>query len=264
LGSGLDIRKINSLRKKLSCIKGGKLTALLANRKTLALLISDVPGDDLSAIGSGLLVPDTSTENNSDQEIPGWLQTLLEKSSSVELDPDQDTIRIEIIARIADAMQAAAAKAVQLGYEAFIHDEILQGDTIETGKELVQEIINSSPGVHIWGGETTIQLPDSAGIGGRNQSLALSAAIEMQGIQGLYLLAAGTDGTDGPGEDAGALVDGKTVERGRIDNLEARESLAAADAGTFLQASGDLIQTGPTGTNVMDLVIGLKVEVVNS
>jgi hydroxypyruvate reductase len=113
-------------------------------------------------------------------------------------------------------------------------------------------------GVHIWGGETTVQLPGHPGRGGRNQHLALSAALEIEGRKDIFLLSAGTDGTDGPTEEAGALVDGETLRRGSIDGLSATGCLQAADSGSFLAASGDLISTGPTGTNVMDLVIALK------
>ena len=107
--------------------------------------------------------------------------------------------------------------------------------------------------------ETTVRLPESPGRGGRNQHLALAAAREIAGRDNAYFLAAGTDGTDGPTEDAGALVDGGTLERGSAKGFDAERSLQAADAGSFLAASGDLVRTGPTGTNVMDLMLGLKV-----
>ncbi|HLD13360.1 MAG TPA: MOFRL family protein, partial [Burkholderiales bacterium] len=108
--------------------------------------------------------------------------------------------------------------------------------------------------------ETTVQLPPQPGRGGRNQSLALSAARVLRDRKSAWFLAAGTDGSDGPTEDAGALVDGATVARGKAHGLDADAALAKADAGTFLEASGDLVHTGPTGTNVMDLMLGLKIE----
>jgi hydroxypyruvate reductase len=113
--------------------------------------------------------------------------------------------------------------------------------------------------LHVWGGETQVVLPPDPGRGGRNQSLALAAAIELAGHDDIFFLAAGTDGTDGPGDDAGALVDGATVVRGKSNTLDAMTALQRADAGSFLQASGDLLRTGPTGTNVMDIMMGLKV-----
>ena len=113
--------------------------------------------------------------------------------------------------------------------------------------------------MQVWGGETTVRLPPHPGRGGRNQSLALSAALVLRRAKtGAWFLAAGTDGTDGPTEDAGALVDGETVARGKIHGLDAGTALAKADAGTLLEASGDLIHTGPTGTNVMDLILRIK------
>jgi hydroxypyruvate reductase len=112
--------------------------------------------------------------------------------------------------------------------------------------------------MRLWSGETTFRLPPDPGRGGRNQALALAAATRLQGSRDTWLLAAGTDGTDGPTEDAGALVDGGTIARGRQEGLDPAAALARADSGRFLAASGDLVHTGPTGTNVMDLVIGLK------
>jgi hydroxypyruvate reductase len=113
-------------------------------------------------------------------------------------------------------------------------------------------------GLHLWGGETTLSLPVSPGRGGRSQHLALAAATVIAGRDELALLAGATDGSDGPGEDAGGLVDGGTVARGAFDGLDAQACLRRADSGNFLEVAGDLIQTGPTGTNVMDLVLALK------
>ena len=136
---------------------------------------------------------------------------------------------------------------------------MITGDAAETGRRLAQALLESPRGVmQVWGGETTGRLPARPGRGGRAQHLALSAALTLAGHDGVYLLAAGTDGSDGPGEDAGALVDGETLARGEVHAGRAVEALARADAGTFLEASGDLIQTGPTGTNVMDLIIGWR------
>jgi hydroxypyruvate reductase len=112
--------------------------------------------------------------------------------------------------------------------------------------------------VHVWGGETTVRLPAQPGCGGRNQHLALAAALELAGEDQLWLLACGTDGSDGNTDDAGALVDGGSVQRMNDAGCEPAEALAAADAGSALALSGDLVHTGPTGTNVMDLCIGLK------
>ncbi|MDX1334756.1 MAG: MOFRL family protein, partial [Gammaproteobacteria bacterium] len=129
----------------------------------------------------------------------------------------------------------------------------------EEGERIARLLIDElEPGVHIWGGETTVRLPEHPGRGGRNQHLALSAARILSGSTGISLLSAGTDGTDGPGSDAGALVDGGTIQRGLIEDQNAETALLRADSGSFLELSGDLVSTGPTGTNVMDLVIALK------
>lgn len=260
LASGLDIGRINRVRKSLSCIKGGRLAAYLRGRPALALLISDVPGDDPSMIGSGMLGPAGSPRGLDDIDLPDWLVawTRLAPPAPVVGDPVFRGVQTKIVARLADARRAAASHARGLGYEVFLPEEFVAGDAAEAGRRLAREVAGSVPGLCIWGGETTVKLPPDPGRGGRNQSLALAAALEVAGRQDVLLAALGTDGTDGPTEDAGALVDGGTVSRMRLDGLDAARCLAAADAGTCLEASGDLIHTGPTGTNVMDLIIGLK------
>lgn len=258
LGSGLDIVAMNRIRKAVSRIKGGRLAGYLAKRRVFCGLISDVPNNDPASIGSGLLVPGEETGLD-DLPLPDWLRQKLVAASP----PDPPTteappIECQILARLEDAMTAAAEAAGSQGWAVQVHTERLQGEAAETGQQLARELKLAGPGVHIWGGETTVRLPPSPGRGGRNQHLALAAAMELAGDPDCLLLAAGTDGSDGPTEAAGALVDGRTLERGEIEGLSAQSALQQADAGRFLEASGDLIETGPTGTNVMDLVIGLK------
>ncbi len=257
LGSGLDIAAMNTVRKALSAIKGGKLAAHLHGRAALALLISDVRGDDPAVIGSGLLAVDAGVPSLDGLALPTWLARLCRltaaPSSVVPVN-----IGMHVIARLADAKRAAAREATTLGYSACVHDEFIDGAASTAGQRLAQSLIHAAPGVHIWGGETTVLLPPQPGRGGRNQSLALAGALELQGCDDVALLALGSDGSDGPTEDAGALVDGGTIARGELAGLDARHCLANADAGSFLEESGDLIHTGPTGTNVMDLVLALK------
>jgi hydroxypyruvate reductase len=119
-------------------------------------------------------------------------------------------------------------------------------------------MVLSDADLNVWGGESTVQLPAAPGRGGRNQHLALAAARLLAGHDDLAMLCAGTDGTDGPTADAGALVDGSTLDRGTIAGLDAESCLKRCDSGSFLEASGDLVSTGPTGTNVGDLVLGLR------
>jgi glycerate 2-kinase len=162
-----------------------------------------------------------------------------------------------IVARLQDALAAACRSAREQGLNATIVDSTLQGDAAEAGSSVADNLRQQEPGVYLWGGETTVCLPPRPGRGGRNQSLALAAAIGVQECGDCVVLAAGTDGTDGPGNAAGAIVDGGTVSRGGGQKA-ATEALQNADAGSFLEAGGDLLVTGPTGTNVMDMVIGLK------
>jgi hydroxypyruvate reductase len=262
LGAGLDIVAMNRLRKRLSLIKGGRLAQRFYPRAVLCLAISDVPGDDPRVIGSGPLTADAGLAAPLDPAgLPERLRAALARAVPAPPvgDPSFRTVRVEIIATLADAKRAAADAARRVGYGACLHSEFIAGEAVECGTRLARQLLATAPGeVQIWGGETTVHLPPAPGRGGRNQGLALAAALELAGEEGVWLLAAGTDGSDGPTTDAGALVDGGTLARGADAGLEARAALAAADAGSFLEASGDLIQTGPTGTNVMDLVLGLR------
>ena len=262
LASGLDIVAMNRMRKRLSRIKGGRLARLLSPRKLLCLAISDVPGDDPRAIGSGPLVADTSLQTAPDTSgLPPAVAELLRSSPPA---PGADDacfhhVQFEIIARLDDAKHAAAEAARQLGYRVTLHPEFIEGDALAAGARLAQALKTAPAGeVQVWGGETTLKLPPHPGQGGRNQSLALAVALALHGQEKIWLLSAGTDGTDGPTPDAGALVDGGTIARGEAEGQSARRALAMADAGRFLAASGDLIQTGATGTNVMDLMLGLR------
>lgn len=155
------------------------------------------------------------------------------------------------------ACLAIIEEAKQANYAVTYHGQTLYGDVFELADLLAKELVNAQAGLHIWGGETTLVLPDNPGRGGRNQSLALALACKLDGINGITVLVGATDGSDGPTDDAGAIIDGFTLERGQyLGNVQ--DYLAAADAGTFLAEAGDLISTGTTGTNVMDLVIAIK------
>lgn len=260
LASGLDITAMNRYRKQLSHIKGGRLARLLAPRSVLCLAISDVPGDDPGAIGSGLLVGDPGQLTITDRLPTDLFEALNSSPAALTADdPCFQNVRFEIIARLDDAKLAATEAARKLGYAAKLHSEFVKDDMVLAGEQLARTLMAAPKGeVQIWGGETTVKLPPLPGRGGRNQSLSLAAARILAGNEHVWFLAAGTDGSDGPGLDAGALVDGGTVVRGEQEGLNVVEALATADAGRFLEASGDLIQTGPTGTNVMDLMLGLR------
>ena len=225
LANGAVISEINAMRRALSLIKGGKLWQYVGERPVTCLLMSDVPDDDPAVIGSGLLFP-------APREDFAW----------------------EIVASNRQLLAAmAASTAVN------VMPEFLEGDAEAVAQRCVEHLRHSAAGLYVWGAETTLQLPLNPGYGGRNQHLALAAALCLRSDDDIFLMAVGTDGTDGVTEDTGALVDNGTVQRGNAQNLDAAACLQAADAGTFLAASGDLIHTGPTGTNVMDVVIGWKV-----
>jgi glycerate 2-kinase len=232
LAEGVPIGELNARRARLSQIKGGRLPARLAGRKARALFISDVPGDDPSVIGSGLMGPAKRGED--------------------------DGVQRTIVASIGAAVEAVRTAAVERGLRVNPSGPRFDDDAVRLAIRFAHELHLSPRQVCVWGGESTLQLPAAPGRGGRNQHLALAAARLIAGRPDLALLAAGTDGTDGPTEDAGGIVDGETVTRISLGGLDAERCLARADSNAALAAAGDLVHTGPTGTNVGDLVIGLN------
>jgi len=259
LGSGLDISRINAIRKRLSRIKGGQLLRYVGERPIQVWMISDVRGDDPAVIGSGLLYPPDSADLNEVDlsGLPEPLRVAL-NTAPAPAEPLGTVPEHRLLANLRTACDALAEAAFQRGLRVQIHDTELCGDAAETGVRLVAELVDAEPGLHVWGGETTVRLPPQPGRGGRNQHLALAVAMVLAGKTGTCLLTLGTDGSDGPTDDAGALVDGGSIERGELAGLDAGAALRAADAGTFLEASGDLVSTGPTGTNVRDIVLAWK------
>jgi len=259
LGSGLAIDEINQIRSTLSMLKGGGLIPYLKGRTTLNLLMSDVPNDEPAVIGSGLLIeqPHHCLQAIIDKT-PEWLQRYLDENIVMSREINTE-IKTAIIASASDARNAAEVAAKALGYSVYCHDDFIDGDAVVAGQQLVAALNNSEPGIHIWSSETTVQLPDEPGQGGRCQQLALAAAQAMRPDSSLLLLAAGTDGSDGginqAEADAGAIVDSGTLQRGELEGFDVVDALTQANAGAFLAVSGDLISTGPTGANVMDLII---------
>ena len=252
LGSGLPIGDINRVRAALSRIKGGRLARHLAGRRATLLLISDVPGDVPSDIGSGLLLPSPPAPL---PPLPARFAALPFQRDAVAQSPQVDA---HLIASNRLARESIAAAARAKGIQVRLHDELPAVDAAACGVAAVRILLAGPSGVHVWGGETTVRLPENPGQGGRNQHLALAAARELAGKEDVWLLAAGTDGSDGITDDAGALVDGGSLARGEDAGYDAADCLRRAAAGDFLEGSGDLIYTGPTGTNVMDLIIGYK------
>ncbi|HEY4213796.1 MAG TPA: DUF4147 domain-containing protein [Steroidobacteraceae bacterium] len=237
LAEGVPIGELNARRIRLSRLKGGRLAERLAGRKATALFISDVPGDDPAVIGSGLMGP-----SGPQRPVPS----------------SPDNVDRIIVASVGHAVRAVSAAAEQLGLKISATTQAYDGDAARLATRFTHELHLGTAQVSVWGGESTVQLPERAGRGGRNQHLALAAAKQIAGQPDLLLLAAGTDGTDGPTDDAGAVVDGDTFSRVSLGGFDPDACLARADSNAALAASGDLIHTGPTGTNVGDLVIGLK------
>lgn len=272
LECGANIHEMNCLRKHLSRFKGGQLARLASPAKVLTLVLSDVIGDDLDTIGSGPTVPDASTFAGAAEILSRyalWERAPASITSHIEAareetpkqgDPVFDKVQNLIVGSNRLAVDAAAAKARSLGYRTLVLSTMIQGETSDVARmhaAIAKEICASGhplkpPACIISGGETTVTIRGK-GLGGRNQEFALAAAIDIEGLDGVTILSAGTDGTDGPTDAAGALADGATLQRARRKKLEAKAFLADNDSYHFFEAIGDLIKTGPTGTNVMDV-----------
>ncbi len=253
LGSGLAITALNDLRRRVSRLKGGRLARLLDGRCAEALLISDVPGDDAALIGSGLVAAGPAGALPTD--LPDWVRELV--TAEHEL-PAGATLPARVVARLEDAFVAVEQAADALGLVCRRLQPRAAGEVEPAANRFAHELALGMEDLLVWGGETTVRLPPVPGRGGRNQQFALMAARLLEGRHDLLILAAGTDGSDGNSSEAGAIVDGGTLARGREAGLDPEQALAAANAGPFLEASGDLLYTGPTGTNVGDLMLGLR------
>lgn len=225
LAEGLDIGAMNAERRKLSRIKGGGLLSHFRGARVTVLAISDVPGDDLGVIGSGIgALPDAA----------GF------------------AAHADIIASNAHARTAAGSAAQEAGLDLLINDEAMHDDYLTVATRIGEHLRQMPKGVMVFGGEPTVVLPEEPGRGGRNQALALALAREISGQAGMTVIVGGTDGTDGPTDAAGAIVTGDTWSD------EAADYLRRADSGSYLDKAGALLVTGPTGTNVMDLVIAIR------
>jgi len=264
LQSGASIAQVNATRRRISRLKGGGLARIAHGRRTQALMISDVPGDDPRVIGSGLLhvFRDEHADEPGTTALPPALRHLLDRLyASPKTLAGVPEVPVRIVASLGTACRAAAAAARAQGLQARVVRARIDGDAAELGVRFVASLARQPEGtVQVRGGESTVRLPAQPGRGGRNQHLALAAALELERreLHDASLLAAGTDGIDGASSDAGALVDDETCQRGRDAGCDPAVSLARADSGTFLEAAGDLLHTGPTLTNVGDLVLGLR------
>ncbi len=275
LASGADITEMNTVRKHLSSFSGGRLAEAARCRRICVLAISDVLGDALDVIGSGPCAPDPTTYRDAldvlarrDQagRVPAVVVDHLERGAAGAIpetpgrdDPLLARVRHTIVASNADARRAASAAAREMGMTPIDLGEVLSVEARDEAQRLLARARASradGPVCLIAGGETTVTLR-GPGRGGRNQELALAAAIAMgeAGDLEIGLLAGGSDGTDGPTDAAGAFVDAGTVARGRAAGVDAASALASNDSYTFFAREGGALVTGPTGTNVMDLVL---------
>lgn len=269
LACGANIHELNCVRKHISRFKGGQLAKLAAPARVLSLILSDVVGDDLDVIGSGPTAPDVSTFEDARavlhkyslfDRVPASVRTHLEQAKEESPKPGDPVfrhVRNSVIGSNQKSLEAAARRARELGYKTMILASTIEGETRDVARlhaAIARQIREHgqplrAPACVVSGGETTVTIRGE-GKGGRNQEFALAAAIDLAGLRDALILSAGTDGTDGPTDAAGALADGKTVERASMD---ARAALAANDSYSYFESLDDLIVTGSTGTNVMDL-----------
>ena len=275
LRCGAAIDEINSVRRHCSRIKGGRLLLAAQPATVVTLVISDVIGDDLAVIASGPTVPDPSAAREAiavAQKYGIWPQMPREvraalkrgRSNQPGSQSRSDSERAMLLGSNAVALEAARKEASRLGYRARIQPGALSGEARIRGAEIGRSAVALSAGTcMLWGGETTVTVR-GAGRGGRNQELALSAAIAMDGSSARALvLSGGTDGIDGPTSAAGAWATPQTAELGRLQGISAADELANNDAYGFFQSVPGMLCTGPTHTNVMDIAVALASKPTN-
>ncbi|PCI09215.1 MAG: hydroxypyruvate reductase [Gammaproteobacteria bacterium] len=254
LASGKDIHQINSWRQQFSKIKGGGLLDWVNTGSVTQLLLSDVKDDKAEFIGSGLLVESSIVPE------PDSYLSAFKTNPSNKLKTSKINVDTIIIGNINLAMSAVQLAAEAEALNSIIHTDFLEGEVNEVAAQLYEELKDAPAGIHIWGGETTVCLPENPGVGGRNLTLALAFSQYLTDDLGLHLLAAGTDGVDGNANCAGAIVGVHTVKKASQMGFDISAELEKANAGIVLMATDDLVQAGNSNTNVMDIVIAYKVE----
>ncbi len=274
---GACISEINAVRKHLSGIKGGQLARVVYPAALVNLILSDVPGDPLEVIASGPTVPDSTTFSQAmavitkfrlREKVPHRLIKYLEEGVlglNEETPKPGDAIFEKTFNILAGsnklALSAAAEKALSLNINSVVLDNQLQGDVTDVAEYLIRQALKfksdkneAKPVCLLFGGEPTVKMTGQ-GMGGRNQHLALKIAILLQCFPGITVLCAGTDGNDGPTEAAGAVVDSETIHSAILKNISAEKFLNEFDSYNFFRKAGGQIITGPTMTNVMDIVV---------
>lgn len=263
LASGAPITEVNTVRRHLSAVKGGRLAEAIAPARLITLVLSDVVGSPLDAIASGPTVPDPTTFDDAQEvleryglseAVPVAISRHLRAGSRGEVadTPSRPYERqtVCIVGDGAAAAEGARRQAEHMGVAARVETTTLTGEARRAARWALRRARRR--GITIYAGETTVTVVGE-GRGGRNQEAALSAAMDLEGRAETVFAAFGTDGVDGPTPAAGAIADGETVRRGREAGLDPAVHLGRNDAHTFLSATGDLLRCGPTGTNVGDL-----------
>ena len=277
--AGADITELNAVRKHISLVKGGRLVEIASPAEIVTFMISDVVGDKLDVIASGPTAPDTSTFKDAikainkyglAEKIPASVMDVLSRGVDGSI-PETPKKRSDIFKKVNNiiigsnrkAIDAAARSARSMGYETEILSSKVIGDAHDAARWLAEKTLesksmkdrlNKGPICLISGGETTVTVTGK-GKGGRNTEFALVYAMEVEGVEGITMLSAGTDGTDGPTDAAGALVNSETIGRAMELGLDPRKYLENNDSYNFFKEMESLIITGPTGTNVMDIQI---------
>ncbi len=276
LECGANINEINAIRKHISKLKGGGLARLAYPSTVISLILSDVVGDPLDVIGSGPTVPDNSTfgecmailrKYNLSKKVPQSIKVRFQRGIKGEIEETpkpgnsvfEKTYNVIIGSNII-AVKAAERRAIELGYKPLILSTFIEGETREAAKihaAIAREIVKTNhpigpPACVISGGETTVTIRGK-GLGGRNQEFVLASALDIHGLKDIVILSGGTDGTDGPTDAAGAIADVDTVRRAQELGLDPTVYLQDNDSYHFFEKLGDLLVTGPTNTNVMDL-----------
>ncbi|RWB78582.1 MAG: glycerate kinase [Mesorhizobium sp.] len=270
LASGAPIAAMNTIRKHVSTIKGGRLAAAAHPARVVSLVVSDIPGDNPALVASGPTVPDTGSRQDAltsiaayGMKLPASVMAHINSSAADAPRPDDPRFagnEVHLTASAGVSLEAAAAEAKRQGIEAVILSDAIEGEAREVGgvhAAIAREVATrnrpfAKPVLILSGGETTVTLR-AKGKGGRNSEFLLAFAIGIDGVDGIHALAADTDGIDGSENNAGAFADGSTVSRMRAAGVDAKAMLAGNNAWTAFNAVGDLFVPGPTGTNVNDL-----------
>jgi glycerate 2-kinase len=274
LASGASIREINTVRRHLSGIKGGRLAERLYPATVLTLIISDVVGDEIEDVGSGPTAPDPSTYQDARKVLekyqlwngsPEAIKSLIRRGMAgvVGETPKPGSkvfqhVHNEIVGSNKEACLAAAESLKRSGYRTTILTRRMAGDARRAGETISNTLagLEKRPAAVISAGETTVSVRGN-GMGGRNQELVLAASLALEGLERVLVVSVGTDGRDGPTNAAGAIADGETVRRALRKGMSPKGFLENNDSYNFFRRLKDLVVTGPTGTNVGDLTLAL-------